>query len=656
MNIKYNSYLTTKEAADNLGISRATVINWIKLGKLPGIKNDEIYLIPKKAVAKVRKALPSSSLLQSRRNKSLSEKNFIPGSYIDKHSPNYKTIKKLLSNIAKKNISVSVNALIAHYAESMLKECGISGEYADVLLSDFGSDLSIQSLEASDYPLSYIEGEDTLGMLYISLRRLRDKKSKGAYYTPFYVVDKCLEEIGDTGSKRIIDPACGTGNFLIRLSKNTNLENIYGCDIDPVSISIARINLALKYKVSSKKELYTIMKNITVTDFLNSGSLPGKGFDAVIGNPPWGYSFNPSEIKKLRKAFPFLKAHQKPESFSLFLEKGIEVLKDGGLLTYLLPETLLGSDIYRSVRERLLSACHVTSLSYLGDIFDKVQCPCIIFSSKKNVSGAAPEKVAGERPALGASQNAPKIKVSYYKKAARSMVKLQDFSCSPGRLNKNSFHILCDDREYALVQKIRSCDHFTLKGNAEFALGIVTGNNEKLLSSTCKKGFEPIIKGSDINPYRIATPTNFIAYEPDKFQQCAEERFYRAKERLLYKFICSKPIFAYDDTGLLSLNSANILIPKAEGYSALYIMCVLNSPVIRYYYKNSFKNMKVLRSAIEALPIPNCDDKVMKKISLLAKDKMRSGCDDFSDIDKTIAGLYNLSDADYKHILTVCKK
>ena len=45
----------------------------------------------------------------------------------------------------------------------------------------------------------------------------------------------------------------------------------------------------------------------------------------------------------------------------------------------------------------------------------------------------------------------------------------------------------------------------------------------------------------------------------------------------------------------------------------------------------------------------------MKKISLLAKDKMQSGCDDFSDIDKTIAGLYNLSDADYKHILTVCK-
>ena len=205
--------------------------------------------------------------------------------------------------------------------------------------------------------------------------------------------------------------------------------------------------------------------------------------------------------------------------------------------------------------------------------------------------------------------------------------------------------MLSDDAEKKILDKIDKSDHFTLRGNSEFALGIVTGANKALLSPVKKAGFEEIIKGSDIDKYAIKKITNFIKYEPAKFQQIAPENMYRAKEKLLYKFISNTPVFAYDDGQRLSLNSANILIPKVKGYSTLFILAVLNSPVISFYYSHTCKNMKVLRSEIERLPIAKCNPAEEREISLLAKKILDS--DDpsvyMAKINARIAALYNLT-------------
>ncbi|MBR4670743.1 MAG: N-6 DNA methylase [Butyrivibrio sp.] len=675
--------LTSKEAAEMLGISRATVANWIKLGKLSGKKEGERYILPLSAVQKAKRSLSSSSLLQSRRNKSLSEKNFIPKSYINTKSPTYNLIKKLISYIMLEDPAITVADLITFYALKMLDHSGVDPDIYKKLIYDlipvkrasFGTDaeyeaeidqhiIIIKEWEdtLNEFPLSYIDGEDTLGMLYISLRRLRDKKSKGAYYTPFYAVDTCLDELKDTSLKTsaILDPACGSGNFLIRLPKDVPLKNIYGCDIDHISVCIARINLALKYRLRSSENADILMNNLRAMDFLTDDTAgkragfkpfsPKNGFDIIVGNPPWGYSYSSSDIKKLKKNFPSISTSTRPESFALFIEKGLSVLKENGMLTFLLPETILGSDMYLSIRKKILENSRVTGISYLGDIFDKVQCPCVILSMVK------------KRKDLAAPKNDKAISISFYKRMA-GITQTDSFEASSDRLSESSFHILCDNEDYELINKIESSAHFTLKDKAEFALGIVTGNNKDLLISEHKRGYEPIAKGSDIEPYVISSPASYIKFDPDSFQQCADKYYYRAKERLLYRFISRGPIFAYDDTGLLTLNSANILIPKVKGYSTLYILCVLNSPVISYYYRYSFKNMKVLRSAIEALPIPKCDRKTMDEITGLAKELLISIKNDdpekdlsslslpiIYEINKKIAYLYGLSPEEYVYI------
>ena len=120
---------------------------------------------------------------------------------------------------------------------------------------------------------------------------------------------------------------------------------------------------------------------------------------------------------------------------------------------------------------------------------------------------------------------------------------------------------------------------------------------------------------------------------------------YRSKEKLFYKFIANEPVFAYDSKGTISLNSANILIPRVPGYSALYIMAVLNSDLMSFYYRHTFKNMKVLRSAIESLPIAKCDNDTMNTISTLALDivyEKKTSSEKISRLNALIDNLYSL--------------
>jgi len=102
----------------------------------------------------------------------------------------------------------------------------------------------------------------------------------------------------------------------------------------------------------------------------------------------------------------------------------------------------------------------------------------------------------------------------------------------------------------------------------------------------------------------LKQPSSFLKFVPASFQQVAPESKYRAKEKLIYKFISSKLVFAYDDKQSLTLNSANILIPKIENYSLKVILCLLNSSLFQFVFSKKFNTHKVLKGDLENLPFP----------------------------------------------------
>ncbi len=99
--------------------------------------------------------------------------------------------------------------------------------------------------------------EDLLKMLYQELIDPVDRSGLGEYYTPDWLAELILEDIGYT-SGSLLDPSCGSGTFLFtaihRLRKSGLsgkplveyvMNNIQGIDVHPVAVLMAKANILL---------------------------------------------------------------------------------------------------------------------------------------------------------------------------------------------------------------------------------------------------------------------------------------------------------------------------------------------------------------------------------------------------------------------------
>ncbi|MFX1411446.1 MAG: N-6 DNA methylase [Promethearchaeota archaeon] len=133
------------------------------------------------------------------------------------------------------------------------------------------------------------------------------RHKSGEYYTPPFLVRKMVEEEYVIGEK-VLDPCCGSGNFLVELIKRiiyqdkpirekiSAINNIYGYDINPISIYISKIKILFLLK-----EITNIKPKIYLVDSLfQTGDILSERFDLVIGNPPW-YTYREIESRLYQK-------------------------------------------------------------------------------------------------------------------------------------------------------------------------------------------------------------------------------------------------------------------------------------------------------------------------------------------------------------------
>jgi hypothetical protein len=279
------------------------------------------------------------------------------------------------------------------------------------------------------------------------------KKAGGVYYTPAYIVDYivrhtvgllCKDKTPRQIEKlRILDPACGSGSFLIgaydhlmtyhrdwyvkdgpekhkkelfravsgewRLTtqekKRILLNNIYGVDIDSQAVEVTKLSLLLKVlegesdetlkrQLSFVKEraLPDLGKNIKCgnsligSDYFSSKMFPDEeemrrinpfdwqaefpeimkvgGFDAVVGNPPWGASFTESELEYFRRYYSRVIARM-IDSYIYFIDRAIQITKGEAPVGFIIPSTILNQVDARPVRELLLNR-GLTTLVNIG--------------------------------------------------------------------------------------------------------------------------------------------------------------------------------------------------------------------------------------------------------------------------------------------------
>lgn len=613
------NWITLKELCEELSISAATGRNWIKLGKInPEYTQKKIPYFSKKYAETLRAELQSgkNKALKSRRNKKFVSGNFLYNSYVSEQCKNIPNLQKLLALASESKIELdtaAIQLLVADCAlhlfisknsiqtkernnvllQFLLKKLSI-GEY-DCLISDLIENENFAINFCKKHPLLfsmeyiYEANEDVLGLIYISCKNIGKRKATGSYYTPTKVVETLIKKLDFQKSQTILDPCCGTGNFLLQLPEHITFDSVYGNDIDSASVKVTRLNMALKYGVS----ISSIYDHITELDYLIN--YPNKDFQYIIGNPPWGYEFSEDEKSKLRSIYKSTSG-KNIESYDVFIEQALNHLSNDGHLAYVLPEAILNVKAHTDVRRIILKSSSIKNLDFLGNAFDGVQCPCIILDLQYTHSALS---------TLGMNVN----------------IGTEAFTINTKRkVSPESFNFTTTDAEYSVMDKVRNIPNASfLLGNADFALGIVTGNNKEYISDKKTEANEMVLRGADISKYHINPTTNYIIFKPESFQQVAPTEMYRAHEKLLYRFISRQLVFAYDDKQTLSLNSCNIVIPRIPGIKMKYVLAILNSRIAQFIYKKDFNSVKVLRSHIENIPIPAVDEPTQDNIITLTE-------------------------------------
>ncbi len=228
---------------------------------------------------------------------------------------------------------------------------------------------------------------------------VKKRKEQGIFYTPTFVVDYIVKNalkpvldncksVADLKRIKVLDPACGSGSFLIRaleaieekykefgvdgsVKRQIILENLFGVDLDMQAVEIARLNLLIN-SLDSKEILPKLDSNIK-----NKNSLicnyeeefpevfKQGGFDVIIGNPPY--------IKEFVNKGAFEGLHDNPyyqgkmDLWTMFACISIDLLKDNGVMGFIAPNNWVTNAGASIMRNKILTDGELKTFIDFGD-------------------------------------------------------------------------------------------------------------------------------------------------------------------------------------------------------------------------------------------------------------------------------------------------
>ncbi|MFO0826557.1 MAG: N-6 DNA methylase [Phycisphaerales bacterium] len=230
-------------------------------------------------------------------------------------------------------------------------------------------------------PLRLIDlGLSTVSTAFQVLRSEALKQGEGQYFTPQAVIRAGIKLLGIEWEDIVIDPACGTGGFLVETMLYLQRENpglsqtelsrwaqthIYGIDKDPIGVKLTKAIMQVAGDGSAhcvRGDSVRTHKWPTEFKHLASGKFANGRFSVVVTNPPFGQNLTVSaedcRLAGLTIAQDADGTFVEREIGLLVLERAYQLLKIGGRLGIVLPETYFFSSNYLFVQDWLRTRFH----------------------------------------------------------------------------------------------------------------------------------------------------------------------------------------------------------------------------------------------------------------------------------------------------------
>lgn len=200
-----------------------------------------------------------------------------------------------------------------------------------------------------------------------------------AFYTPPVVINAIYDTLKSMGVEQanILEPSCGTGNFLGMLPQEMQSSKLYGVELDSISGKIA-------------KQLYQ-KANIKVQGY-EKADLPDSFFDIAIGNVPFG-DFKVNDKRYDKNNFLI---------HDYFFAKTLDKVRPGGVIAFITSKGTMDKASpevrkYLAQRADLLGAIRLPDNTFTKNAGTKVTSDIIFLQKRENLTDIMPDWVYLDR-------------------------------------------------------------------------------------------------------------------------------------------------------------------------------------------------------------------------------------------------------------------
>lgn len=501
-------------------------------------------------------------------------------------------------------------------------------------------------------------------------------KKDGIFYTPPAVVKRiihgalmpALKNNRDVPFKHlnILDPACGTGVFLFeafRAIVNSSrdllsfenrkallVSSIFGVDKDAQAVEVAKLLLLLVLAEEKQLELEIdaafpdLSSNIKVGNALLDtkdfdladpkeqelaktllsfsfeeafATIKGRGFDYVIGNPPYGLARDEQislhENAKLKSVYKNLR-DGKVNKYLLFMAKGFELLAKQGVLSFIVPNAWLGIRAGRSIRKLLIENQALSNiLVFRCQVFAEPSVEAIIFLASK---GKKHSKIRiSHVPDVQAVELSDSFEIPVKAIEAPHYLIPTVWSESIHRVFSHIEDVSIDlgSAESPVVPSIALQAYAVGKGDPPQTVNDV---REHVYHSITKKeaDYYPYLEGADVKPWQLCWSGKYLKYGACLAEPQILERF-KGPRIVIREIINPSPyllIGCYTNELYLYNKSVLHVLPNnsAGEDEVLAILAILSSKVgsfvIRSRGRKSQRRIfpKIVQEDLKHFPIP----------------------------------------------------
>lgn len=190
---------------------------------------------------------------------------------------------------------------------------------------------------------------------------IQEARRYQAFYTKSTpIVDYMVTKLSLKNDDKIFEPCGGDGVFIEAILDANEFANIDICELNNKAFD------TLQSKFAKYSNVNVRLCDTLLDDELMFNSNFGGIYDKIIANPPYGAWQDYDKRDKLKKLFPSLYAK---ETYALFLFRCIELLKDEGILSFIIPDTFLNLHMHKAIRKHILTKTKIIELALFPSSF-----------------------------------------------------------------------------------------------------------------------------------------------------------------------------------------------------------------------------------------------------------------------------------------------